>query len=90
MFITVQCGIDDHAEYTAGDDFADSDGQHHKWDRQRHLVSIAKYKRYDQYIGQDRRQRCKEFVLTAKHVSEDRSKQSGKTTENNIRDDASA
>ena len=57
-----------------------------------HCLAKERYmeERYDQYIGQDRRQRCKEFVLTAKHVSEDRSKQSGKTTENNIRDDASA
>ena len=85
MPVLVQCGIYDHSKDSAGYDFPDAYGQHHKRNRERYLVSVAKDKRYDQYISKNGRQGGKKSAFAAQLPCKDGANQSGKTAKNNVR-----
>ena len=85
-----KCGEDDHSEDSAGDDFAGTNGQHHKRDWKVHTVSVVKNERYDNRISYDRRQWSKPFAGTAQFVSKDCTDQCCDTSEDDIYRDCTA
>lgn len=57
MAVIFQGTLQNQSDHTAGKYFTDADCQHHKRDRQIDTVSVVKDERYDQGVGNDRRQR---------------------------------
>ena len=51
------------SEYSAGNDFADSDGQHKVRNSARQIVHIGQYQRNNDHIGNDWRNRGKPFAF---------------------------
>ena len=90
MFIFIQCRIKYDSENTAGNNFSDSNCQHHKRNGKRKLVSIFQYEGYDRNIGDNRRKRGKKLVQIANFPCKKRTDKSCQTAENNIWYDASA
>lgn len=88
--VFAQGGIYNQSENSAGNDFPDADCQHHKRDRKQYLIPIAQDKRYDDRIGQNRRQRSEELALLTQQPREYGADQSRQTSENNIRQDTPA
>ena len=85
--ISGKCAVQDHAKDSTANEFADSDREHQKWERECYPISVAGDKRYDQRIREDRRQRQQERVLVPHPVYEDSSNQCCETAEDNIRQD---
>lgn len=51
IFISVERRINNHAQHSAGNDFPNPYGQHHKWYRKRNLVPEPQDEWYDKCIG---------------------------------------
>ncbi len=85
--ISGKCAVQDHAKDSTANEFADSDRERQKWERECYPISVAEDKRYDQRIREDRRQRQQERVLVPHPVYEDSSNQCCETAEDNIRQD---
>lgn len=90
MSMFLQGSIENRTEYTAGNDFPDSDSQHHDRDRKADSVSITQDKRDNQCIEKNRRQNGDISTFLTKKISKICAKQGCKTAEYDIRKYASA
>lgn len=88
--ISAERGMQDQSEHRAGNHFPDTYSQHHERNGQGHHVSILQNKRYDEYICDDRRKGCQIFTPVSQLPCKYRADQSCKTSENDVRQYASA
>ena len=82
--------MQEQSERCTRNHFSDPHGQHHKRDGKGHHVAISQYEWYDELISNDWRQRSQIFAPVTQLPCKYRPDQGRKTSENDIRKDASA
>lgn len=90
ILIPVERRVNDHAQHSAGNDFADTYGQHHKRNRERNLISKSEYKRNDQRVGQNRGHRREKTVIAAQLIGKYSADQGCQASADDVWNDASA
>lgn len=90
VLVSSQRAVENHAQNTAGQNFADTYGQHHEWNGERGSVGEAQHERYDDCVREDWRKRRQYWGVIAKLISTERPDQGSDTSEDNIREYGSA